>query len=119
MRRQWNGFNIALTELPHELISSSLTEPAKNMPASPSAATEEGVKGFPARTLLCGIALAIVLVTIALHFGLVDIGQWAYDELSLISSYRDNGWISFSTRLLHWSPRPVSEILIGSRSAGV
>jgi hypothetical protein len=113
VRRQWNGFNIELTELPDELISSSLTEPAKHMPASPSVATEEGVEGCPARTLLCGIALAIVLVTIALHFGLVDIGQWAYDEYSLISSYRDNGWISFSTRLLHWSPRPVSEILIG------
>ena len=83
------------------------------MPASPSAATEEGVQGFPARTLLCGIALAIVLVTIALHFGLVDIGQWAYDEFSILSSYRDNGWVAFSTRLLHWSPRPVSEILIG------
>ncbi len=64
------------------------------------------------RTLLGGIALVIVLVTIALHFGLVDIGQWAYDEFAIISSYRDNGWVAFSTRLFQWSPRPISETLI-------
>jgi branched-subunit amino acid ABC-type transport system permease component len=81
------------------------------MTASPSASTEEGVKDIFARTLLCGIVLAIVLVTIALHFGLVNIGQWAYDEFAIISSYTVNAWITFSTRLLHWSPRPVSEIL--------
>jgi len=65
-----------------------------------------------ARKLLCWIALAIVLVTIAVHLGLVDIGQWAYDEFAIISSYRDNGLIALSTRLFHWSPRPISEILI-------
>ena len=53
-----------------------------------------------------------MLVTIAVHLGLVDIGQWAYDEFAIISSYRDNGLIALSTRLFHWSPRPISEILI-------
>ena len=48
----------------------------------------------------------------AVHLGLVDIGQWAYDEFAIISSYRDNGLIALSTRLFHWSPRPISEILI-------
>jgi hypothetical protein len=65
-----------------------------------------------ARKLLCWIALAIVLVTIAVHLGLVDIGQWAYDEFAIISSYRDNGLIALSTRLFHWSPRPIAEIII-------
>ena len=64
------------------------------------------------RTLLGGIALVIVLVTIALHFGLVDIGQWAYDEFAIISSYLDNGWVAFSTRLFQCGPRPISETLI-------
>jgi hypothetical protein len=77
----------------------------------------ERVRDFPsvearARKLLCWIALAIVLVTIAVHLGLVDIGQWAYDEFAIISSYRDNGLLALSTRLFHWSPRPISEILI-------
>ena len=49
---------------------------------------------------------------IALHFGLVNLGQWSNDEFSLISSYRDRGWGSFSDRLFRWSPRPISEGLI-------
>jgi hypothetical protein len=65
-----------------------------------------------AQTLVCGGILAIVLATIAAHFGLVHIGQWAYDEFAIISSYRDTGWSGFSERVLHWSPRPLSEILI-------
>ena len=77
----------------------------------------EYVRDFPsvellARRLSCAIPLVILLVTIALHFGLVDMGQWAYDEFSIISSYRDNGWTAFSDRLIGWSPRPISELLI-------
>jgi hypothetical protein len=73
----------------------------------------ERVRDFPsvearARKLLCWIAL----VTIAVHLGLVDIGQWAYDEFAIISAYRDNGLLALSTRLFHWSPLPISEILI-------
>jgi hypothetical protein len=75
-------------------------------------------KGDPPRTdvlaptLICGAMLAIALATIVAHFGLVGIGQWAYDEFAIISSYRDSGWSAFSERVLHWSPRPISEILI-------
>ncbi|MBV9673421.1 MAG: hypothetical protein JO076_11440, partial [Verrucomicrobia bacterium] len=66
----------------------------------------------PLRMLLCGIALAIVLGMLGLHFGLVGIGQWSFDEFSVISSYRDQGLSAFASRLWRWSPRPISEILI-------
>jgi hypothetical protein len=65
-----------------------------------------------ARRLLCAISLVILLVMIALHLGLVDLGQWAIDEFIVISSYRDQDWTAFVDRLIDWSPRPISEVLI-------
>ena len=65
-----------------------------------------------ARRLLCATSLAILVVMIALHFGLVDLGQWYFDEFIVIGSYRDNGWTTFIDRLIGWSPRPISEVLI-------
>jgi len=49
---------------------------------------------------------------IALHFGLVNLGQWAIDEFLVINTYRDKGWTAFVDRLIGWSPRPISEVLI-------
>src|SRR5271165_4399389 len=65
-----------------------------------------------ARRLLSAVSLVILLAMIALHFGLVDRGDWAVDEFCVISSYRDMGWAAFVHRLLDWSPRPISEVLI-------
>ncbi len=65
-----------------------------------------------ARRVLSAISLVILLAMIALHFGLVDLGQWAIDEFIVISSYRDKGWTAFLDRLIDWSPRPISEVLI-------
>jgi hypothetical protein len=53
-----------------------------------------------------------VFIIIALHFGLVNVGQWANDEFSIVSSYRDDNWTTLSDRLIRWSPRPFSELLI-------
>jgi hypothetical protein len=64
------------------------------------------------RRLLATILLIILLLVIALHFGLVDLGQWAIDEFSVIRFYGDYGWAAFVHRLIGWSPRPVSELLI-------
>jgi hypothetical protein len=66
------------------------------------------------RRLICTTSLAIMLLMIALHLGLVDAGQWTFDEFSLISSYRDKGWMAFGDRLFGWSPRPISEGLLGA-----
>ncbi|MBV8375677.1 MAG: hypothetical protein JO279_01600 [Verrucomicrobia bacterium] len=66
----------------------------------------------PARRLLALLSLVILLAVIALHFGLVDLGQWALDEFSVIALYRDYGWTGFVHRLIGWSPRPISELLI-------
>jgi hypothetical protein len=65
-----------------------------------------------ARRLFLGIVLIILFITIALHFGLVDVGQWANDDFSIVNSYRDDNWATFGDRLMHWSPRPLSELLI-------
>jgi hypothetical protein len=65
-----------------------------------------------ARRLLLGTVLIILFIIIALHFGLVDVGQWANDDFSIVNSYRDDSWATFGDRLMHWSPRPLSELLI-------
>ena len=65
-----------------------------------------------ARRLLLGSTLVILFIIIALHFGLVDVGQWANDEFSIVNSYRGNNWDPFRDRLIRWSPRPLSELLI-------
>jgi hypothetical protein len=57
------------------------------------------------------ISLLIVLVTIALHFGLVNEGHWAIDEFLVVRTYKDSGWEAFADRLMEWSPRPISEAL--------
>lgn len=62
--------------------------------------------------LLSAVSLVILLAMIALHLGLVDLGEWALDEFGLISDYRDKGWTEVANRLLDWSPRPISEVLI-------
>lgn len=64
------------------------------------------------RRLLAAVSLAILLAMIALHFGLVDLGEWGVDEFCVFSSYRDMGWTAFVDRLIGWSPRPISEVLI-------
>jgi hypothetical protein len=64
------------------------------------------------RRLLAVSLLATLVGLIALHFGLVGIGNWAVDEFIVINSYRANGWAVFVDRLITWSPRPISEVLI-------
>jgi len=64
------------------------------------------------RRLLACISFVVLLVTIALHFGLVDVGQWTNDEFGIIASYRDKPWPALCDRVMRWSPRPVSELLI-------
>jgi len=65
-----------------------------------------------ARRLLSAVSLLILFLMIALHFGLVGMGHWALDEFIVISTYRDKGWTAFVDRLIRWSPRPISEVLI-------
>ncbi len=64
------------------------------------------------RRLLAWISFVVLLVMIILHFGLVEVGQWTNDEFGIIGSYRENPWTAFCDRLMHWSPRPISEVLI-------
>jgi hypothetical protein len=65
-----------------------------------------------ARRLLTWTSFVILLAMIALHVGLVDVGQWTDDEFLIIGSYRGRAWAAFCDRLISWSPRPISEGLI-------
>jgi hypothetical protein len=55
-------------------------------------------------------SFAILILALAMHAALLPQGQW-YDEYFTFSFFRLYGWHGFLFRLLHWSPRPVSEIL--------
>src|ERR1700751_3640519 len=68
--------------------------------------------GPSVRSFLSWILLIALLAIIALHFGLVDVGQWTSDEFAILKFYRDKSWVAFWDRLTGWSPRPLSETLI-------
>ena len=64
--------------------------------------------------------LAIALATIAFaaaiilaHALLIPMGSWRVDEYHDFGLFRDRGWSYFVERLLTWSPRPLSETLVG------
>lgn len=58
-----------------------------------------------------GALLALCALIVTAFVGLIPIGQW-YDEYFTIPSLNAGGWPVFKDRLLHWSPRPVSEALV-------
>lgn len=49
---------------------------------------------------------------VGLHLALVGAGQWAADEYYNFGQLRALGGLFFRHRLLHWSPRPISESLV-------
>lgn len=60
-------------------------------------------------------ALAITCIlagVVAVHGGLVDVGQWGGDEYLFFFELRELGSMYFWARLLHWSARPFSEALL-------
>ncbi len=50
-------------------------------------------------------------IVLAAHAAMLPQGQWR-DEFITFSLLRDLGWRGWVYRLVHWSPRPLSEILI-------
>ena len=64
----------------------------------------------PASLVLLAASFAILILTLAMYAALLPQGQW-YDEYIAFYGFRVYGWQGFLIRLLHWSPRPVSEIL--------
>lgn len=65
--------------------------------------------------LLTGLiaAAAILLVTVMLAYaGLVIVSTWRGDDYGMVPRYRSGGFSFYLHRVLGWSPRPVSELII-------
>ncbi len=58
---------------------------------------------------LCVIVLSVSIVL--LHLSLLPLGQW-HDEFGTFAWYRSDSTLALLTRLVTWSPRPVSEAAI-------
>jgi len=58
---------------------------------------------------VCSIALAIIFV---LYAGLLFAGRWHGDEFHVLSDVRDYGFSILIDRVIYWSPRPISELVL-------
>jgi len=54
----------------------------------------------------------VLTLIVVLHIGLLDAGQWSGDEYYNFGLLRTLGRTYFWHRVLHWSPRPLSEGLV-------
>jgi len=58
-----------------------------------------------------GSAALLLTGVIVLYLGLIGLGQWQADEYDNFARLRTRGWHFFFDRL-HWSPRPISELIL-------
>jgi len=70
-------------------------------------------RSISSRWFLVVNATAALLLTgvIVLYLGLIGLGQWQADEYDNFSRLRTRGWRFLFDRL-HWSPRPISELIL-------
>jgi hypothetical protein len=54
------------------------------------------------------LAAVVSLVTVVAFAGLIPLGHWQ-DEYFTLYHFHESGFAYFGERLLHWSPRPLSE----------
>ncbi len=59
-----------------------------------------------------GVVLCVMLSVIALQAAILPASVWQGDEYDYFANIREHGLAFLSDRLLHWSPRPFSEIVI-------
>ena len=62
--------------------------------------------------LLPPLAAALLVLLLLAHAGLIVAGQWQGDEWFNFSLFRSQGTGFLLNRVLTWSPRPVSELLV-------
>jgi hypothetical protein len=58
-----------------------------------------------------GSAALLLTGVIVLYLGLIGLGQWQADEYDNFARLRTRGWRFLFDRL-HWSPRPISELIL-------
>src|SRR4051812_25794284 len=56
-------------------------------------------------------SLVTCIVVVLAFAGLIPLGHWG-DEFETVRIYQQEGYSFFVQRILHWSPRPLSELLI-------
>ena len=57
------------------------------------------------------IAAVFFVAIVAAYAGLISAGHWQ-DEYSSFTSFREHGWEGLYLRIVNWSPRPFSELLL-------
>ena len=65
------------------------------------------------RPWLCIAVTALACTIFLAHAPLITAGNWRVDEYHDFGLFRARGWSFFFERLLTWSPRPLSETLVG------
>ncbi|MBS1104112.1 hypothetical protein JK202_14040 [Gluconobacter sp. Dm-62] len=59
-----------------------------------------------------GFVLCVMVLVIALQAAILPAAVWQGDEYDYFANIREHGLSFLSDRLLHWSPRPFSEIAV-------
>ena len=82
---------------------------SKGEPLAGSPLSSMGGRAPGLLPLLCATVLSLLLLA---HAGLIVAGQWQGDEWFNFSLFRTEGAGFLLHRVLTWSPRPVSELLV-------
>lgn len=61
---------------------------------------------------LTAFSITAFSVIVLAYVGLIPLGHWGPDEYATLGEYSRDGWSALATRLVEWSPRPFSEILL-------
>lgn len=61
--------------------------------------------------LVMALSFGIFSLILAAYIGLIPLGHWQ-DEFAVLPVYTVDGWNGLLSRLISWSPRPFSELLI-------
>ncbi len=75
-------------------------------------ATGRARAGARLEAMLPPVAAAVLLLLLLAHLGLIAAGQWEGDEWLNFFLFRTEGTGFLVHRILFWSPRPVSEVLV-------
>jgi hypothetical protein len=61
---------------------------------------------------LTALSIAAFSLIVLAYVGLIPLGHWAPDEYATLGEYSRDGWPALAQRLIEWSPRPFSELLL-------
>lgn len=62
------------------------------------------------------LLISVSASVVALHACLLPLANWGVDEYLFFAIFREEGWGGYFGRVLAWSPRPVSELILFAMS---